>query len=43
MEAHAMHRPLALAILELGLRHGGAEVDVPQRRGLELVGLPAVE
>jgi hypothetical protein len=30
-----------LAILELGLRHRGAEVDVPQRRRFDLVGEPA--
>ena len=40
-EADPMHRTLPLAVLELGLRHGGAEVHVPQRRRLELIGLPA--
>ena len=32
---------VALAVLELGLRHGGAERDVPQRRSLGLVRLAA--
>ncbi len=40
-EAHAMHRARALAVLELGLRDGGLEVDVPERGRLELVGLAA--
>ena len=38
-----MHRPGALAILELGLRDRGLEVNVPQRRRLELVGSTALE
>ena len=43
VEAHAVHRSGALAVLELGLRDGRLEVDVPQRRRLELVGLTALE
>ncbi len=42
-EAHAVHRPRALAVLELGLRDRRLEVDVPQRRRLELVGDSAGE
>ena len=42
-EAHAVHRARALAVLELGLGDGGLEVDVPQRRRLQLVGLAAGE
>ena len=37
-EAQLVVRARLLAILELGLGDGGAEVDVPQRRRLELVG-----
>mgnify|MGYP003694018661 CR=1 FL=1 len=32
-----------LAIFELGLRHRGLEVDVPQRRRLDLVSEPALQ
>src|SRR5271155_2776000 len=28
----------SLSLLELGLRHGGVEVDIPQGRGLGLIG-----
>jgi hypothetical protein len=40
-EADAVVRAGALAVLELGLRDGGAIRDVPQRRGLRLVRLAA--
>ncbi len=32
-----------LAVFELGLRDGGAERDIPQRRRLRLVGLAALD
>ena len=35
--------PSRLAILDLGLRDGGPEVDVPQRRRLGLVGEPSAQ
>ena len=37
IEPQPVIRPFALAIFELGLRHGGAEIHVPQRRRLELI------
>ncbi len=37
------YAPGELAILELGLRHGGPEVDVPERRRLDLVRQAALE
>ena len=42
-EADAMVGARLLAILELGLRDGGAEIDVPERRRLELIREPALE
>jgi hypothetical protein len=43
VECHAVVRGRLVAILELGLGDGGAEVDVPQRRGEGLVRLTALE
>ena len=43
LEREAVVRAGPLAVLELGLRHGGAEGDVPQRRRLGLVRLAARE
>ncbi len=37
-EAHLVIGARHFAILELGLRHGGPEIHVPQRRGFELIG-----
>ncbi|CAB4858439.1 unannotated protein [freshwater metagenome] len=42
-EADAMVRARSLPVLELGLRDGGLEGDVPQGRRLRLVGLAARE
>ena len=42
-KAHPVHRARALAVLELGLRDRGLEVNVPQRRRLQLVGPPTLE
>ncbi len=43
VEGDPVHRARLLLVLELGLRHGGAERHVPQRRGLGLVRLAAGE
>ena len=43
LERDAVVRRRHLAILELGLRHRGLEVDVPQRRRFHLVGQSAIE
>ena len=40
---NAVVRARLLAILELRLRDGGAEVDVPQRRRFDLVGVPLAQ
>ena len=40
-ESQTMEDAGAGAVLQFGLRHGGAERDVPQARGLGLVGLAA--
>ena len=42
-EADTVHRAGALAVLELGLRDRGLEVDVPERGRLQLVGLPSLQ
>ena len=42
-EADAVIRARLLAVLELGLRHGGPEVDVPECRRLELIGVAALQ
>ncbi len=42
-ERDTVHGARALAVLELGLGDGGAKVDVPQRRRLQLVGLTSRE
>ena len=42
VEGDAVVVPGLLAVLELGLRHGGAEGHVPQRRRQRLVGLAAL-
>ena len=42
-ERDTMHRTRTLAVLQLGLGDRGAKVNVPQRGGLQLVGLTAGE
>ena len=42
-EPDAMIGAGQLAILELGLRDRGPEVDVPERRRLDLIGQPALQ
>src|SRR5688572_5794550 len=43
LEADAVIGARMLAILELGLRHGRTEVDIPERWRLELIGDAAIE
>ncbi len=43
LEPDLVVRARLLAILELRLRHRGSEVDVPQRRRFDLIGVPAVQ
>ena len=43
VETEAMVRAGLLAIFELGLRHRGLEVHVPQRRRFDLIREPAIE
>ena len=44
MESERVERPGAFPVRQLGLGDGGAEVDVPQRRGFGGIGLaPAQE